>query len=275
MSPSWVELVGRNAAAEAVSLSGTLVVTEMPGEQVFYDFHHAPGRRWRIEQNGLPVYLSGTSRTVVRIDDQMQLLGGDFSVVGLGTHLSPLDLVGDASMLRMMSRDVRPIGDAAPVEFHGRTAWSVPLASPGGATVHVAIDDATGFVSRVSDDNRVLLALEEVEEHAALPESLFEWDGPVADPPTSSRRGAGDGGVDERIAFTRAMIDAQARATDVITAIVTADSESAARTALIDLLGVTGEIADGIAAAPLTAFRADIAASTRRTLRTLQGRRDD
>lgn len=41
--PSWVELVGRNSAAEAVSLSGTVVVTEMPSEQVFYDFHHGPG----------------------------------------------------------------------------------------------------------------------------------------------------------------------------------------------------------------------------------------
>lgn len=221
------------------------------------------------------VYLAGPRRTVVRIDGAMCRLGGDFGVVWLGTHLSPLDLLGDDSMLRTMSRDVRPIGGASPVEVDGRPAWSVPLASPGGATVHVAIDDATGFVSRVSDDNRVLLALEEVEEHAALPESLFEWDGPVADPPTSSRRGADDGGVDERIAFTRAMIDAQARATDVVTAIVEADSESAARTALIDLLGVSGQIADGIAATPLTAFRADVAASTRRTLRTLQAQRGD
>ena len=274
MTPSWVELVGRNAAAESVHLSGTLVVTETPDETVRYDFHHAPGGRWRIDNDGQVIYVAGPARTVARVDDEMRELSDRIRIVMLGTQFTPLDLLGPDSMLGKMSIDVRPIGDAQPVEVAGRSAWSVPLAAPGQGTIHVAIDDSTGVVARVSDDDRTLLQLERLNDSTPSDDSLFEWDGPVGEPVTGRRTPPQDTpDLDEQIAFARAMVTAQELADDVMEAIRTAGSEAAARAALVELLDVSDDIADAVAAARISLFRADLAAQTRRTLQTLEEQR--
>ncbi|GAA1877537.1 hypothetical protein [Williamsia serinedens] len=274
-SPSWVELVGRNAAAEAVSVSGTLVVTESPDETVRYDFAHAPGGRWRIDRDGQTIYVAGPERTVIRIDGEMRLMDGDIRVPILGTHFTPLDLLGADSLLRKLSQDVAPIGNAQGVEVAGRPAWSVPLAAPGQGTIHVAFDDATGVLSRVAnDDGRALLDLEHLDVSASSGKSFFAWDGPVGEP--LGRRGRppqNTPDLDEQIAFTRAMVAAQERADEVMFVIRTAESEPAARAALSELLDVPGDIADAVAAARLSLFRSDMAVQTRRTLRSLEEQR--
>ncbi|WP_299569437.1 hypothetical protein [uncultured Williamsia sp.] len=272
--PSWGELVGRNAAAEAVHVAGTLVVTESPDEAVRYDFHHAPGGRWRIDQDGQTIYVAGPAGTVARVDEEMRVLDGRIRMVMLGTQFTPLDLLGADSMLGKMSSDVRPVGDARPVEVGGRSSWSVPVAAPGQATLHISIDDATGIVARVSDDDRTFLQLDEISELTSSSDALFEWDGPVGEPITGRPKPSQDApDLDEEIAFTRAMVTAQELAGDVMAAMSTARGESEARAALAELLDVPDHIADPVAAARISLFRADMAAQTRRTLRTLEENR--
>jgi hypothetical protein len=274
-SPSWIELVGRNAAAESVRLAGTLVVTEVPDEAVRYDFHHAPGGRWRIARDGQTIYVAGPEETVIRIDGDMRPMDGDIRVPILGTNFTPLDLLGPDSLLRSMSQAVAPVGDALGVEVAGRPAWSVPLAAPGQGTIHVVFDDATGVVSRVAnDDGQALLDLEHLDVPASSDESVFRWDGPVGEPLGRRGRPSRDApDLDEDIRFLQAILAAHDHVEEVMAAITSADSESGARVALAELLDVSDDIADAVAAAPLSAFRADMAEGNRRTLRTLQERR--
>ena len=79
--------------------------------------------------------------------------------------------------------------------------------------------------------------------------------------------------LDEQITFMHAILAAAQRVDDVMGAITAAESDRAARLALMELLDVTGDIADAIAAAPLSTFRADMVAGHRRTLRALHERR--
>ena len=177
-------------------------------------------------------------------------------------------------MLGKMSHDVRPIGDAQPVEVAGRSAWSVPLAAPGQGTIHVAIDDSTSVVARVSDDDRTLLQLETLTESTSLSDELFEWDGPVGEPVTGRQTPPQDTpDLEEQIAFMQAIVAAREHVAEIVDAITTAGSERDARDALAELLDVSRDIADAIAATPLSTFRADMAEGHRRTLRALHERR--
>lgn len=275
MTPSWIELAGRNAVAESVHVAGTLVVTESPDETVRYDFRHAPGGRWRIDRDGQTIYVSGPDLTVISVDGEMHPLDGDIRVPILGTQFTPLDLLGPDSMLRSMSSDVAPVGEAQRVDVAGRSAWSVPIAAPGQGTIHVTFDDATGVLSRIaSDDGRSLLVLDELSESTSSDDTLFAWDGPDGEP-MAGRRGPSrrSPDLDEKIEFMQAIVAARDIVGDVMEAITTAESESAVRAALVDLLDVSDDIADAVAAAPLSTFRADMAAGNRRTLRTLQEQR--
>lgn len=274
-TPSWIELVGRNAAAESVYLTGTLEVGESPSDSLRFDFHHAPGEKWRIEHEGLPVYIASAKTTVVRIDDQMQRLDGDIQLPILGAQFNPLNLLGSASLLHNMSSGMKADGPASPIDAGGRAAWSIRLLTPGDEQIVMTFDDATGLLVRVENcDGIALLQVSNLAEPESLPDSLFVWEGPVQEA-RPSRRGRRDPqqSEDERIEFMRAVVTAHERSHEVLDAIANSDGESAARAALVQLLGVTEFGADAIMATPLSQFRGDHAAGNRRTLEVMEQRR--
>jgi len=273
-TPSWVELAGRNAAAESLYVTGTLEVGQAPPEKVRVDFHHAPGGKWRIEHDGQPVYVSAGTTAVVRVDDQMQQLDGDIQLPILGTQFSPLDLLGPGSLLNSMSDGMVADGAASRIEVGGRDTWSIRLLTPNGEAIIVAFDDATGLLVHVANaDGAVLLHVDSLAELNSLPDSIFVWDGPVHQARSPRRRRPSvEDNEDERIAFMRAVVAAQARPHDVLSAIAAADSENSARAALVDLLGVTDVGAEAIMATPIGQFRGDHTTANCRTLEIMEQR---
>ena len=274
-APSWVELAGRNAAAESVYVTGTLIVSEKTSDRIYFDFHHAPGGKWRVEHDGQPVYLAvGRTSVVVRVGDHMQQLDGDFQLPILNAEFNPRDLLGTESLLRRMSAEITADEVARPMEMGGRASWSIRLHTPKGEAIVMAFDDATGVLVKVEDaGGRVLLQVENLTEPKGLPDSLFLWEGPIRKAPSPRdrrRRSAED--EDERIAFMRAVVAAQSRPQEVLAAITAADSENAARSALIQLLDVDEFGADAIMTTPVGQFRGDHAADNRRTLQILEDR---
>ena len=272
-APSWVELAGRNAAAESVYVTGTLTVSEPPGEEIVLDFQHAPNGRWRVESDGIPVYLASGRTRVVRIGDDMQQLDGDIQLPILGAQFSPLDLLGPRSLLHNVSAAMIP-DVARPVDVGGRAAWSTRLVATGGGSINLIFDDATGLLVRVANDGgEALLRVDNLAEPDALPDALFVWDGPIrSSPAPRDRRRDGENDEDERIEFMRAVVAAQARPQEVLAAVAAEDSEAGARAALARLLDVSEFGADAIMATPLGLFRGDHVIANRRTLAILEER---
>ena len=270
-TPSWVELAGRNAAAESVHVTGTLTVRESPDEEIVFDFQHGPGGRWRVESAGRPIYLANGQTTVVRVDDHMQQLDGDIRMALLGAQFSPLELLGPDSLLHKMSAGLAADTPSL-ADFGGRPAWSVRLTGSSGGAVVLAFDDSTGVLVRVANDRgEVLLVVDNLAEPEFLPDTLFVWDGPIrpAPSPHDRRRHTADDDT-ERLEYIRAIVAAQTRPHEVLTAVAAADGEAAARAALIRLLGVTELGADAIMTTPIGLFRSDHTIANRRTLRTLE-----
>ncbi|WP_044506799.1 hypothetical protein [Gordonia sp. KTR9] len=272
--PSWVELAGRNAAAESVYVAGTLTVRESPGGEIVFDFQHAPGGRWRVERAGRPIYLANGRSSVVRVDDHMQQLDGDIRMALLGARFSPLDLLGPDSLLHRMSAGLA--ADAtSPEDIGGRPGWSVRLVGAGAGAVVLVFDDSTGLLVRVANDRGdVLLQVDNLAEPETLPDALFVWDGPIrpAPSPRDRRRNTADDDT-ERLEYMRAVVAAQARPHEVLAAVTAADGEASARAAVIRLLGVTEFGADAIMATPIGRFRGDHTAADRRTFEVLEERR--
>ncbi|MGG7103767.1 hypothetical protein [Rhodococcus sp. 24CO] len=148
-APSWVELVGRNVAAEAMYVSGEMRVTGNKGDRVLserFRFWHGPNGRWRIESDDEVVYISSAGGdAIVRVDGEMQRQRGDFGTVHLGPAFSPLDLMGLDSMLRRMSARMEP-SVAQQATVGGRAAWSVTLTSPSGDSALLTFDSITGVL---------------------------------------------------------------------------------------------------------------------------------
>lgn len=180
-TPSWIEWAGRNAAAEAICLSGTLIATGK-NEVSRVDFQHAPGGRWRVEHEGQPVYIASDATAVVRLDGYMRRLNGDIRLPMLGARFSPLDLLGRESLLHMMSTSMAVDGDAEQRTIGGRAAWSIRPRVPKRDPMEMTFDDATGVLIRLAaPDGTVALTVDGLSAPETLPDSLFGWDGPVHD----------------------------------------------------------------------------------------------
>lgn len=280
-TPSWVELAGRNAAAETVYVSASMRTaargsSETP--ELVFDFWHGPHDRWRIEHEGDVVYLQAAGeKPLVRIDGEMRRLGGDFGIVNLGSQASPLDLLGENSLLRRMSQNMRVAAPPAPIDRAGRAAWSTTLQSKSDDSVEITFDDITGIIVGVGNPERGdLFEVYNVSEHDDLPADLFVWTGPVVDaePRDRGRRGGRPTDPRERheqtfevMAATVAALD---RPRDVLEAIAGADNGAAARAAIIELLGVSERGAEAVAAMQLSQFRSDVARMARAGLIELQ-----
>ncbi|WP_051406519.1 hypothetical protein [Williamsia sp. D3] len=194
-TPSWVELAGRNAAAETVYVSGSMRTSAKEGNETpgpVFDFWHGPHDRWRIEREGDVVYIQGAGeKPLVRIDGEIRRLGGDIHVVNLGAHFSPVDLLGGDSLLRRMSQKMRVATPPAPIDRAGRAAWKTTLLSRSDDSIEITFDDITGIIVGVGNPERgELFEVYDVSEHDDLPADLFVWTGPVVEAEPRDR-GAG------------------------------------------------------------------------------------
>ncbi|PHV66737.1 hypothetical protein [Williamsia muralis] len=280
-TPSWVELAGRNAAAETVYVSGSMRTSAKEGNETpgpVFDFWHGPHDRWRIEREGDVVYIQGAGeKPLVRIDGEMRRLGEDIRVVNLGAHFSPVDLLGGDSLLRRMSQKMSVVAPPARVDRAGRAAWRTTLLSRSDDSIEITFDDITGIIVGVGNPERGdLFEVYDVSEHDDLPADLFVWSGPVveAESRDRGRRGGRPGDPRERreqtfevMAATVAALD---RPQDVLEAIAGADNGAAARAAIIELLGVSEPGAEAVAAMQLSQFRSDVARMARAGLIELQ-----
>jgi hypothetical protein len=281
-SPSWVELSGRNAAAEAICVSGSMRMTGKAGGQDLdgdFRFWHGPGGRWRIERGGEVVYISSVDRGVfVRIDNQMQRHRGSFGVANLGSALSPLDLLGPDSMLRRMSVHV-DVSEPLPVTVGGRAAWSAAVTARSGGAIDLTFDSRTGVLVRMAGP-KVSGGFEVVDftEYGQLSSELFRWDGPSIDAPMSARRRPSDDPQQRRevrMEELTAQVAALDRPQEVLEVITAAEGGRAAREAIVDLLGVSPFGAEAVTSMALMGFRSDVARRARAELAALQSRSAD
>ena len=195
--PTWVELAGRNAAAAMSWVSGTVTVaTDAEGTQLTFRFWHGPQGRWRIELDDEPVYVSAPGEApLVRVDGRMRRQNGDFGVAQLGAPMSPLDLLGEDSALRNMSVGMQVTSGPMVADVDGRKAWTTTLASRGGETGEITIDDRTGVVVEIGIPGKPRgIRVTALTEHQHLPEDLFRWSGQVEerDPRRGSERAVRD-----------------------------------------------------------------------------------
>ncbi|MBT2272197.1 hypothetical protein [Rhodococcus qingshengii] len=282
LSPSWVELVGRNAAAEAVSVSGLMRMTGEAGGQTAdgdFGFWHGTGGLWRIERGGEVVYISRAGREMfVRIDDEMQRHRGSFGVAHLGSAFSPLDLLGPDSVLRRMSVKI-DVSDPLLGVVGGRAVWSTVVTQTSGVAFDVAFDARTGVLVRMAGPkDSGGFEVVHLTEHGQLGAELFRWDGPSMDAPMSARRRPSeDPGqrAEVRMEELTALVAALDRSQDVLAVIVAAEGGRAAREAIVDLLGVSAVGAEAVASMALMGFRSDVARRVRAELAALQSRSDN
>ncbi|MCW2295522.1 hypothetical protein [Rhodococcus erythropolis] len=277
LSPSWVELVGRNAAAETVCVSGSMRMTGQAGDQTpggDFRFWHGAGGRWRVEHGGEVVYMSSVDgEAFVRIDNEIQCHRGGFGVVHLGSMFSPLDLLGPESVLRRMSVQVN-VSEPCLDVVGGRAAWSIAVTQSSGVAVDLALDSRTGVLVRLTGpEDAGGFEVLHLTEHGQLGAELFRWDGPSVDAPMSARRRpAGDReqrGA-SRVAELTALVAALDRPQEVLEVIVTSKGGRAAREAIADLLGVSAVGAEAVASMALMGFRSDVAQGAREELAALQ-----
>ncbi len=275
MTPSWIELAGRNAAAEAVCVNGTLTIVD-PNESVRLNFWYAPGGKWRVEREAQPMYIASETTAVAWVDGKMHRLDGEIRMPMLDAGFSPLDLLGSESLLRKMSAAMTVEGEATRHDIGGRAGWSIRLRAPNREPITLTFDDATGvLVGLHTADGARRLTVDDLMSPVSLPDSLFVWDGPVREDvrPTRGHRPRNVDAETEHFEALRAIVAAQAQPHRVMSVIVEAGSEIAARAALIELLGVTESGANLILATPIGIFRGDHSVANRRTLESMEDRR--
>ncbi|MBT2263552.1 hypothetical protein [Rhodococcus erythropolis] len=282
LSPSWVELVGRNAAAEAISVSGLMRMAGKAGGQAAegdFGFWHGSGGLWRIERGGEVVYISrADGETFVRIDNEMQRHRGSFGVVHLGCAFSPLDLLGPDSVLRRMSVKI-DVSDPILGVVGGRAVWSAAVTQSSGVAFDLSFDTRTGVLVRMAGPkDSGGFEVVHLTEHGQLGAELFRWDGPAVDAPMSARRrpseDPGQRG-EVRTEELTALVAALDRSQEVLAVIVAAEGGRAARAAIVDLLGVSAVGAEAVASMALMGFRSDMARRVRAELATLRSRSAD
>lgn len=242
-TPSWVELVGRNVAAGAMSMSGSLRVfgsnrQDNPIDERF-EFWHGGGGQWRIERDGKVVYIAADEETsLVLVEGEMRRQhAGRIRLEWLGSMFSPLDLLGERSLLNKMSSGMRVVQETKTVETGGRSAWSTTLASPKtDDRVELAFDDVTGLLVYLrSPQGGVLLDVTDLAVHDQIDSERFTWDGPVVDVAKNDPRVQ----AAERIEILAALVTAFERPNDLLEAISDTSDREQASTAVMELFGIT------------------------------------
>ncbi|MBA4022807.1 MAG: hypothetical protein C0482_10635 [Gordonia sp.] len=274
-TPSWSELVGRNVAASALSLSGSLRVSgknrqDEPFDERF-DFWHGGGGQWRIERDGAVVYLASADGTVtVLVDGEMRRqASGRIQMAWVGSMFSPLDLLGEESLLRKMSTRMRASREAEAIENDGRATWSTELVTPkGDDTIELAFDDATGVLVLLRSPKGGLLQVTNLAVHDQIESERFTWDGPVVD--ADSGRNDPRAQAANRIEILSALVSALERPQELLSAVAGTADHQQARTAVIDLLGVSDTGADAVLSMQVRRFGSAEVDKIRRELAELR-----
>ncbi|MCZ4551837.1 hypothetical protein [Gordonia rubripertincta] len=274
-TPTWAELVGRNVAASALSLSGSLRVSgkNRQGEPFDerFEFWHGGGGQWRIERNGTVVYLASADGTVtVLVDGEMRRQpSGHIRMAWVGSMFSPLDLLGEESLLRKMSTRMRASREAEAIENDGRATWSTELVTPkGDDTIELAFDDATGILVLLRSPNGGLLQVTNLAVHDQIESELFTWDGTVV--AAESGRNDPRAQAANRIETLSALVSALERPQELLSAVAGTDDHQQARTAVIDLLGVSDTGADAVLSMQVRRFGSAEVDKIRRELAELR-----
>ncbi|MGC4933503.1 hypothetical protein ACLQ3C_07455 [Gordonia sp. DT30] len=229
-------------------------------DDVAFDFWHGPHDRWRIEHQGEVVYLRAPGHgPFLRRDGDMRRLGGDFRTVHLGAPLSPLDLMGADSLLPRMSAGMSVVSGPTWTTVGGRGAWSTTLATADGDTGSITVDDATGIIVSMSAPSKPgWMAVTDLRDYDVIGDDRFRWDGPVAGD------AAGRGGRrrpkrpgQNRLEILGALVAATDRPHEVIELLVRSNSADAARSALMELLGISAVAAEAVMAMQARRFRVD------------------
>lgn len=255
-TPSWVELVGRNVAADAVSMSGCLRVTGSDRHGEPFDerfaFWHGGGGQWRIECDGQVVYIAQDEQSSLAfVDGQMRRQQrGRINMVWLGSMFSPLDLLGEESVLRQMSTGMRATNKVRSSHVGSRPVWLATLATPKGeGRVELAFDDTTGLLVWLrGPDGGGLLEVSGLVEHDQIEAERFDWDGPIVDSNRPDTRAA------ERIEIMSALSVALRRPYDLLKAIADSENPAQARSTLMAHLGITETGADAVLALQIRRF---------------------
>lgn len=180
-TPSWVELVGRNLAAETLWVSGRMSVYASDDDPVSLDFWHGPQGRWRVEDAGTVLYLAEPDKpAVMRVHGEMRELRGDFHTVHFDTEMSPMELLGADSVLHHLSVKTYVSPDISMIAVDDRPTWTAKVAqSPSAMEVgEIGFDDATGLIVRMSTStNDAVMEVSELVEYGSLPPETFRWVG--------------------------------------------------------------------------------------------------
>ncbi len=188
--PSWVELMGRHAAAGTLFLSASMRFTDSDTSAPVddeYRFWHGPDNRWRIESEAETIYVRNPQTTLLRGGDgQMRRLEGRITIPLLGP-VTPIEMIGQGSMLLHMSESVR-IGPVSSTILDGRQGWSVILTHTDADPALAVLDDETGMTARMElPGGAAVASISDISVYDDLPESVFAWDGPIdGDPPSPS-----------------------------------------------------------------------------------------
>lgn len=182
-APTWQQLTARNTAATDLDLSGSLHVvgeTDTGFVDDHFEFRRGRGDRWWVERNGEIVYASSSSTDTVpvaRIDGQM-VHQRTTSLIRLGALFTPRDLFGPRSLLTRRGPAQHVTKGSTAIDHAGRPAWSTELTSSSGLATTMVIDDGTGLIASLSSrEHGQSLRLDNLTEHAELPDDRFVWDG--------------------------------------------------------------------------------------------------
>ncbi|MDY6810332.1 MAG: hypothetical protein SW127_15165 [Actinomycetota bacterium] len=183
-TPSWDELVERNAAAARLSLSGHLSVVVREQEIAFeerFTFWHCQGR-WRVESDGQTVYVDGPGDVpLIYFDGKMRRQYPLHFIMWFAESFDPRDLLGESSLLDEWRTGVRVIRPTSAVTVGGRPAWSVKF-SPVDHDIEfeVVLDAETGVLVRHVDDDEIVFEVTDLVVHERIPDERFTWGGPIA-----------------------------------------------------------------------------------------------
>ncbi|MCP2176436.1 DNA gyrase/topoisomerase IV, subunit A [Williamsia maris] len=250
--------MGRQSAAGASFLSASLRFTVADDAAPVDDrfrFWHGPQNRWRIESNDEVVYVRGPDATVLRgSDGQMRRQVADIVLPLLG-QVNPLDLLGSESMLMKMSQDAY-IGPASSVLVDGRPGWSVPIGTSDSDAMTVVLDDETGMTLRMESAGQIAVAAaSDISVHDELADSVFTWDGTLADTDDRSHRGDRDADRHRaRLDILTAIHRALDRRDEVFEVIARSAEPSEAADAVSRLLDVERTSAEAVLALQLRRF---------------------
>ncbi|ALG84511.1 hypothetical protein ACH46_08375 [Gordonia phthalatica] len=229
---------------------GRLSSTTPDGTDVL-DFWHGGGDRWRVERDGVLVYLSD-GRTAIRRDvndDMVPIDVRDVRAVWQSTGFGPTDLVGHSGLLHQMSSEVVAVSTPVETSHDGRPAWSTRLGLPGADEADhltVVIDAESGLIVAARSERGGTLTVTGLSTEPIDDETFRVPTVHTAPAPVSDRQR-----IIDRLEILSVIDSAVEHREEVLAVIDASSTVDDARARIIDLLGVQEVGADAVLAMQL------------------------